>query len=355
MRTSNTRLARTIARTALILTSATAVAFSLTACGGTGTESSDGKTVTVYSADGVGDWYKTQFENFKQKTGIAVNLVEAGSGEVVNRVDKEQSNPQADVVVTLPPFMQKADKAGLLQTSGVDTSAVPAADKDANGKWVTLAGNYLCFIANPSVNAAGIKWDDLLKEEYKGKIQYSTPGQAGDGTAVLILLQQLYGKQGALDYLTKLQVNNVGPSSSTGKLQAKVDKGEILVANGDIQMNLANIKEKGSKFNVFFPAAADGKQSTVAVPYLMGLAKGAPHSDAGKKLMEFLLSADAQKSLPDSFAVPAREDLRSTPATGNGPSPASLIKNVEIVRPDWTKVLDELDADLAAYQKATGQ
>ncbi|MTE12880.1 2-aminoethylphosphonate ABC transporter substrate-binding protein [Nocardia sp. CT2-14] len=344
-----------MARTALILTSATAVALSLTACGGTGSDSNDGKTVTVYSADGVGDWYKTQFAKFKDQTGISVNLVEAGSGEVVSRVEKEQSNPQADVVVTLPPFMQKADRSGLLQASGVDTAAVAAADKDAGGKWVTLAGNYLCFIANPSVDSAKLTWDDLLKSEYKGKIQYSTPGQAGDGTAVLILLQQLMGKQGALDYLTKLQANNVGPSSSTGKLQAKVDKGEILIANGDVQMNLATVKEKGSKFTVFFPATADGKVKTVALPYLMGLAKGAPHSDAGKKLMDFLLSADAQKTLPDAYAVPARQDLKDAPASTPGAvSPSSVVKNVEILHPDWTTVLDSLDADVAAYSKATG-
>ncbi|WP_405491789.1 2-aminoethylphosphonate ABC transporter substrate-binding protein [Nocardia sp. NBC_00511] len=354
MRNSNTRLARTIARTALILTSATAVAFSLTACGGTGSDSSGGKTVTVYSADGVGDWYKSEFAKFKDQTGISVNLVELGSGEVVSRVEKEQSNPQADVVVTLPPFMQKADKSGLLAPSGVDTSAFPATDKDAKGDWVTLAGNYLCFIANPSVEAAKVTWDDLLKPDYKGKIQYSTPGQAGDGTAVLVLLQQLMGKQGALDYLGKLQANNVGPSSSTGKLQAKVDKGEILVANGDVQMNLATIKEQGSKFSVFFPATADGKQSTVALPYLMGLAKGAPHSDAGKKLMEFLLSADSQKTLTDAFAVSARTDLKDAAAPAGTVSPATVVKNVEIVHPDWNTVLDSLDADVAAYTKATG-
>ncbi len=354
VRNKNNRLARTIARTALILTSATAVAFSLTACGGTGSDSSDGKTVTVYSADGVGDWYKTQFAKFKDQTGISVNLVEAGSGEVVNRVEKEQSNPQADVIVTLPPFMQKAAKSNLLQPSGVDLSAFPASEKDAAGNWVSLAGNYLCFIANPSVEAAKVTWDDLLKGDYKGKIQYSTPGQAGDGTAVLILLQQLYGKQGALDYLAKLQANNVGPSSSTGKLQAKVDKGEILVANGDVQMNLATIKEKGSKFNVFFPATTDGKQTTVALPYLMGLAKGAPHSDAAKKLMTYLLSADAQKTLTDAMAVSARTDLAGAAAPAGTLSPASLVRNVDVVHPDWNAVLDSLDTDVAAYQKATG-
>ena len=76
-----------------------------------------------------------------------------------------------------------AKAAGLLQPSGIDTSAVPAADKDPDGTYVTLANNYLCYIANGSVDASALTWDDLLKPEYKGKLQYSTPGQAGDGTA----------------------------------------------------------------------------------------------------------------------------------------------------------------------------
>ncbi|MCM6773995.1 2-aminoethylphosphonate ABC transporter substrate-binding protein [Nocardia sp. CDC159] len=344
-----------VARATVAVASAAALALTAAACGGTGTATSDGKSVTVYSADGLGSWYKTQFAKFEARTGIAVNLVEAGSGEVVNRVDKEQSNPQADIVVTLPPFIQKADRSGLLRDSGVDTAAIAETDKDPGGKYVTLAGNHLCFIANPAVDSTKSTWDDLLKPELKGKIQYSTPGQAGDGTAVLILLQQLYGKQGALDYLTKLQANNVGPSSSTGKLQPKVDNGELLVANGDIQMNLASIKDKGSKFQLFFPATADGKRSTVAVPYVMGLAKGAPHRDSAKRLMEFLLSAEVQQTLgPDAMAVPVRTDLKDAAAPAGTMSPAAYLAGVNVVHPDWNRVLDELDGDIAAYQKATG-
>ncbi|MFF3567083.1 2-aminoethylphosphonate ABC transporter substrate-binding protein [Nocardia jiangxiensis] len=342
-----------LARAALILGSAATLTLSVAACGGTGTSAGDGKTVTVYSADGMADWYKPEFAEFTKQTGISVNYVEAGSGEVVNRIDKEQSNPQADLVVTLPPFIQKAAKQNLLQDGGVDTGAIAAGDKDPGGKYVTLAGNYLTFIANPSVHTDGLTWDDLLKPEYKGKLQYSTPGQAGDGTAVLVLLQQLYGKQGALDYLAKLQANNVGPSSSTGKLQTKVDKGELLVANGDIQMNLAEIKNNGAKFSLFSPATADGKRSTIALPYVMGMAKGAPHHDAAAKLMTFLLSADVQKTLgPDAMAVSARTDLKDAPA--GTPSPASYLKDVTVVSPDWNKVLDDLDSDVTAYQKATG-
>src|SRR5690349_20153139 len=160
------------------------------ACGGTGsTGSGAAGAVTVYSADGLGSWFKSTFDTFTKDTGIAVNLVEAGSGEVVSRVEKEQSNPQADLLVTLPPFIQKADKSGLLVASGVDTRGIPADQVGPDAKYVPIVNNALSFIANPAANPAPKTWDDLLAPQYKGKLQYSTPGQAGDGTAVLILLQ----------------------------------------------------------------------------------------------------------------------------------------------------------------------
>ena len=342
-------------RTAIAALSVAALATTLTACGGTGTSGSgEGGTLTVYSADGLATWYDAQFKKFTEQTGINVNIVEAGSGEVVSRVEKEQSNPQADLLVTLPPFIQKADESGLLQASGIDTKGIPADQVGPDAKYMPIVNNALCFIANPGANPQPASFDDLLKPEFKGKLQYSTPGQAGDGTAVLILLQHLMGKPGALDYLTKLQVNNVGPSSSTGKLQPKVSNGELLVANGDVQMNLGSIKDDGSKFNIFIPTF-EGKKTTVSLPYVGGVTKGAPHADDAKKLLAFLVSEDVQKTVgPDALGIPVLESLVTASEEAGPNTPGSVLKGVEMYVPDWNAVLAELDADIAAYQKATG-
>jgi 2-aminoethylphosphonate transport system substrate-binding protein len=337
--------------------SVAALAVTLTACGGTGSSGSGGgETVTIYSADGLATWYKGQFDKFTKDTGINVNIVEAGSGEVVSRVEKEQSNPQADLLVTLPPFIQKADASGLLQASGVDTKGIPADQVGPGGNYLPIVNNALSFISNPTANPQPVNWDDLLKPEYKGKLQYSTPGQAGDGTAVLVLLQHLMGKQSALDYLGKLQANNVGPSSSTGKLQPKVSNGELLVANGDVQMNLGSIKDDGSKFNIFIPASADGKKTTVSLPYVGGVTKGAPHADGAKKLLAFLVSEDVQKTVaPDALGIPVLDSLVAASEAEAGPNtPAGVLKGVDVWVPDWKAVLADLDADVAAYQKVTG-
>lgn len=344
-------------RTWAMTVAVAAVATLVAACGGTGTSrSGGGTTLTVYSADGLGAWYKGQFAKFTKDTGINVNLVEAGSGEVVSRVEKEQSNPQADLLVTLPPFIQKADKSGLLQPSGADTTGISADLVGPGGDYVAIVNNALSFIANPNANPRPVSWDDLLKPEFKGKLQYSTPGQAGDGTAVLVLLQHLMGKPGALEYLGKLQANNVGPSSSTGKLQPKVSNGELLVANGDVQMNLGSIKDDGSKFVIFFPEMADHSRTTVALPYVAGVTKGAPHADGAKKLLSFLLSDDVQKSVAtDALGIPVKDAIVKTSAgAADSNSPTGLLNGVQVWSPDWNTVLGDLDADVAAYQKATG-
>jgi 2-aminoethylphosphonate transport system substrate-binding protein len=331
----------------------------LAGCGGTaatGSGSAGAAAVTVYSADGLGPWYQTQFAEFTKQTGIPVNYVEAGSGEVVSRVDKERANPQADVLVTLPPFIQQAAERGLLQNGGIGTgNAAAVPDRDSQGRYVPVVNNYPVFIANPTAAAPlPTTWDDLLAPRFAGKLQYSTPGQAGDGTAVLLQLQHVFGKQGALDYLHKLQANNVGPSSSTGKLQPKVSNGELAVANGDLQMNLQSIVDDHSNFQLFFPADATGARSTFALPYDMGLAIGAPHADAGRKLIDFLLSVPVQQTVgADAVGVPARPDVH--PTDPNTAKITAALHGVTIWQPDWDAVARDLDADVAAYQQAVNK
>ena len=105
--------------------------------------------VTIYAADGLhdgkGSWFETEFDAFTKATGVKVQYVEAGSGGVVERVAKEKSNPQADVLVTLPPFIQRAEAEGLLQ------KFTPAAAAEIDGgadAYQPLVYNYLSFIYN---------------------------------------------------------------------------------------------------------------------------------------------------------------------------------------------------------------
>ncbi|MET9292890.1 2-aminoethylphosphonate ABC transporter substrate-binding protein [Streptomyces sp. NPDC003077] len=338
-----------------------ALAAPLTACGGTAGADSDAKELTVYSADGLksekGDgFYDKVFKDFQAQTGIKVNLVESGSGAAVQRLQREKANTKADVLVTLPPFIQQADGKNLLDTYRPKGSEkVPAKDKDPNGKWTSIVNNYFCFIYNKKELKQPPKtWQDLLAPTFKNKIQYSTPGVAGDGTAVLIkAMHDLGGKQPALDYLKKLQSNNVGPSSSTGQLAPKTDKGELLVANGDVQMNYANTKSMPNQ-GIFFPAPKPGaKPTTFALPYAAALVKNSPHTENAKKFLDFLLSEDVQKQVSSAgggFA--ARTDIKADDA--NAKALAHIMAGVEIFEPDWKDIDANLNTYVSAWREATG-
>ncbi len=315
--------------------------------------------VTIYSADGLHDgspnWYQTQFDAFTKATGIKVQYVEGGSAVVVDRVAKEKSNPQADVLVTLPPFIQKAAADGLLQPytpAGADQ--IPAAEKDAQGRFFPLVNNYTDFIYDASALPQPPQtFKDLLEPKFKNKIQYSTPGQAGDGTAVMLLVIHAFGSQDAgFAYLKALQANNLGPSSSTGRLTALVNKGELWVANGDIQMNTSQMGQNPN-IRVFWLAGPDGKRSTVALPYYIGLVQGAPHPDAGKKLIDFLLSKDAQMQVSTvAQGFPVRQDVQASDE--NSVKMHELMKGVTVVMPDWPQVSTNLQQDVARWHRETG-
>ncbi|MBD2827615.1 2-aminoethylphosphonate ABC transporter substrate-binding protein [Streptomyces sp. SP18CM02] len=343
----------------LALPLAACAALTLTACGGS-SAASDAKSVTVYSADGLkgenGDgWYDKVFKDFEKKTGITVKYVEGGSGEMVQRAAREKSNTQADVLVTLPPFIQQADKKGLLTAYEPEGSdQVDGADRAADGTWTSVVNNYFGFIHNTKeLKTPPRTWEELLAPAYKEKIQYSTPGVAGDGTAVLIkAMHDFGGKEPAMAYLKKLQANNVGPSASTGKLAPKVDKGELLVANGDVQMNFAQSKDM-PHLGIWFPAKGDGKPTSFALPYAAGLVAKAPHSENGKKLLDFMLSEEAQRDVSavgGGFA--ARKDVKATDA--NAVELAGLMEGVEIFEPDWSDIGANLDAYIDAWKSATG-
>jgi 2-aminoethylphosphonate transport system substrate-binding protein len=85
----------------------------------------------------------------------------------------------------------------------------------------------------------------------------------------------------------------------------------------------------------------------------MGLTRGAPNADAGKQLMTFLLSPAVQRTVAsDALGVSVRTDV---PADDASRAIAQTVQGVKVIQPDWSAVLRDLNGDISAYQKATGQ
>lgn len=165
-------------------------------------------------------------------------------------------------------------------------------------------------------------------------------------------MEDFGGEKPAMDYLRKLEKNNIGPTPSTFKLAAKVDKGEILVANGDVQTNFEQSKSLPN-LGIWFPAREGGEPTTFAMYYGAGLAEGAPHSENGKKLLDHMLTEKAQKQVSGiGGGFPARTDVR--PTDENAIELAGLMDGIQLFEPNWQRIEPSLDGYIDSWKDATG-
>jgi 2-aminoethylphosphonate transport system substrate-binding protein len=298
--------------------------------------------VVLYTADGLENLYKDVLPAFEKKEGVKVNIVTAGSGEVVNRAQVEKDSPKADVLVTLPPFIQQASQSGLLQPyQSVNYTNVPAIAKAPDGAWATFVNNYFSFAINPEITKTAPKtFADLLHPDFSGKVAYSNPATAGDGMAVIILTSALMGEDKAFDYLKDLEKSAKFHTKGTGYLDVLLSRNEISFANGDLQMDLDDAANGGLSLKPIFLSAKPGEApTTFQLPYAIGLIKGGPNQAEGKKLVDYLMSKEVQAKVPDIYGIPGRTDV---PLAGkNGEAVKQAIAGVKLIPVDWNQVMDK--------------
>ena len=135
---------------------------------------STGKEVKVYS----GRHYNTDrliYKQFAEETGIKVRLIEAAGISLIERLKREGSNSQADLILLVDAArITNAAKAGLLQSiqSSSLENDVPKALKDPGNQWYALTRRVRVLVANPKVvDINKIKdYSDLSDPSLKGKV-----------------------------------------------------------------------------------------------------------------------------------------------------------------------------------------
>jgi 2-aminoethylphosphonate transport system substrate-binding protein len=322
-----------------------------------GADSHTHETVTLYSVNGLHegntDWLGHLLPRFTAQTGITVQYVENHSRDTVDQLSKERSATRADVVITLPPFMQMAAEDGLLDSyKPAAAENLSPRDKHPDGKYCILIRDYPNLIYNSSLlEPPPASYTDLLNPRFSGRIQYSKPGWSGAGTALLLQVFHVFGgKRPGLDFLKKLQANSLDPTAHTSELGGMVNKGQLLVANGDVQTNFAQYADYPN-IQVLFPAGPDGKKYVFELSYHIALVKNAPNSVNGKQLIEYLLGEEAQKKVSAmALGLPARTDIDSDDE--NFRRLTAMLEGIEIWQPDWTSIIKTLDDDVAAYERA---
>ncbi len=89
-------------------------------------------------------------------------------------------------------------------------------------------------------------------------------------------------------------------------------------------------------------------------PTNIALVHGAPHAANGKKLIDFLLSKEAQETVSSIARGLPGALRREADATRTSSSCMTFMQGVTVWAPDWDAVLKDLSADVARWHEVTG-
>ena len=167
--------------------------------------------------------------------------------------------------------------------------------RDPDGMWHALNAYFMVVGYNSkNLSAADVPktWEDLLDPKFAGKIAWATDDSAdGPGGFVGMILTRM-GNGPGMDYLGKLARQKIAQVPANQRVTLdQVIAGEyqigLMVYNHHIDIS----KGKGAPVEWAKISPAWGTRNHV------GIVKGAPHPNAAKLLVEFLLSEDGQAVL----------------------------------------------------------
>lgn len=253
------------------------------------------------------DW-GAMLKAIKADTGIDVPQDNKNSGQSLAQILAEKASPVADVAYLGVTFGIKAKDAGVTQPYEPKGFAdIPDGLKDKDGNWFTIhSGTLGLFVNKDALGGAPVPacWADLLKPEYKGLVGYLDPTSAFVGYVGAVAVNGALGgsfddfKPG-IEYFKKLQANQPIVPKQTS--YARVVSGEIpILFDYDFNAYRAKYNEKG---NFAFVIPCEG---SVVVPYVMTMVKGAPHPEAAKKVLDYVLSDKGQAMWAKAYLRPAR-------------------------------------------------
>ncbi|MFQ0815200.1 iron ABC transporter substrate-binding protein [Brucella anthropi] len=240
---------------------------------------------------------------FKSSTGITVNTVFLKDG-LAERVASEGANSPADILMTVDAgnLVDLVDK-GLTQPidSKILKDAVPEQLRDAKDNWFALSMRARVVYADKDLELDEITYEDLSDPKWKGKICIRA-GQHPYNTALFADYIAHHGVEKTEEWLTGLKGNLARKAAGGDRDGAKDIVGgicDIAVANsyyvGLMRSGKGGDEQKawGEGIKVLLPTFKDG--GTQVNISGAAVAKHAPHKEEAVKLLEYLVSDEAQQ------------------------------------------------------------
>ncbi len=260
--------------------------------GGSGSEQVGGELV-VYSPNSEG-LINATIPLFEEKYGITVEVIQAGTGELVKRIESEKNDPYADVLFG-GSWSQMYDNEDLWEpyVSANNDSVVDAYKNECGFITSNVLDGSVLIVNTDLIGDIEINgYEDLLNPELKGKIATADPANSSSAFAHLtniLLAMGGYEDEAAWEFVEKLFENVDGKilESSSGVYKGVAD-GEYVVGLS-YEDPCAQLVKDGAPVKIVYM-----EEGTVYLPASATIIKGAKNMDNAKLFMDFILSEEVQ-------------------------------------------------------------
>lgn len=270
-------------------------------------------------------------EEFEKSSGVKVEVIAAGSGELLKRVESEKANPLGDIfwggsLNTMKP------KADLFENyTSVNEDHIQPAFKNVEGPLTRFTDIPSVIMVNTNL-IGDIKvegYEDLLNPALKGKIATADPSKSSSSYEHLVNMLYAMGNgnpDNGWAYVEKLCSNLDGKLLSGS---SAVYKG---VADGEYTVGLT-FEEGGAKY------VADGapvklvymKEGVISKPDGIYIIKNAKHMENAKKFIDFITSKEAQTLITQKLHRRSVRDDVPAPQGLQDKSTINIIQDDETV------------------------
>lgn len=281
-----------------------ATTISLAALASAQAQDISGSTLVIYTPNEEG-MLQSLIPVFEDNTGVQVQLITAGTGELYSRIRSEAGNPQGDVMFGGGAAQAATNIALWHEYTSPEDAAMVEAGKNTTGAFTPYQADGSNLLVNTEALAqAGIEvtsYADLLQPELKGKIAFGDP--TGSSSAFAQLTNMLkavggdYESDAGWSYVEALvdQLDGISIGSSTQVAQ-DVANGEYIVGLTYEPLSL-NFVRSGAPVEIVYPS-----EGAAFLPATIQVIKDAPNPAAAEAFIDFIISEQGQTIIAEQTA-----------------------------------------------------
>ena len=268
-------------------------------------------SVTWYTVQVVDQIVRPIADAFEKKYGIKVNFVRADSGTVALRIINEAAAGHVfcDVFDGAANAPTLKNRGLVLKWLPDAAKSFPAEEVDKAGYWIGLYISVLTGAVNTNLVPPGSEpksLDDLLDPKWQDKIAWDSENGTPTGAGFVGLINREYGEAKGRAYLEKLARQKIsGIPVANRQILEQVISGEYAIG---LQIN---------NHSAFLSAAQGAPVKWLPISPAMvslvtaGVTVAAPDPNAGKLLLDFIVSDEGQAIYRDHGYLPVNPTMQT--------------------------------------------